>query len=260
MTITQKIHGTNAQIYIYEEDGKQDLKVGCRSRWITPENDNFGFAKFVYENKAEFIEKLGIGRHFGEWAGPGINLGEGLSEKKFFLFNPKMYINKILPFRTHTVPILHDGKLSMNDIDSISQKLLEFGSAIVDGYMKVEGIVIDIDGKLYKKVFDPEETKWRKKDKIKTNRTEALDISYLLQPIRLEKLLSRDEKYIREYPYSLSIICKEYIEDLMNEGQITGDDEHIKLIKKTLGRNIFPFIKSEVLERIGGRVVKDDSL
>lgn len=76
MSITQKIHGSNAQVYIYKDNnGNMQLLTGSRSRWITPEDDNYGFAKFVYENKEEFIEKLGEGRHFGEWASPGINSG-----------------------------------------------------------------------------------------------------------------------------------------------------------------------------------------
>ena len=72
MTVTQKIHGTNAQIYIYEQDGQKHLLCGSRTRWIAPGNDNHGFAQFVYERKEKLIEALGLGRHFGEWAGPGI--------------------------------------------------------------------------------------------------------------------------------------------------------------------------------------------
>lgn len=39
--ITEKIDGTNGQIFI-DEDGK--FLIGSRTRWITPENDNHGFA------------------------------------------------------------------------------------------------------------------------------------------------------------------------------------------------------------------------
>ncbi len=40
--ITEKIDGTNAQICI-TEDGQ--FLTGSRTRWITPEDDNFGFSK-----------------------------------------------------------------------------------------------------------------------------------------------------------------------------------------------------------------------
>jgi len=40
--ITEKIDGTNAQIFM-PEDGQ--LLIGSRSRWITPDQDNFGFAR-----------------------------------------------------------------------------------------------------------------------------------------------------------------------------------------------------------------------
>lgn len=41
-TITEKIDGTNASIYI-GEDG--EFLTGSRTRWITPEDDNYGFAR-----------------------------------------------------------------------------------------------------------------------------------------------------------------------------------------------------------------------
>jgi hypothetical protein len=46
--VTEKIDGTNAQILI-TEDGQ--VFAGSRKRWITPQSDNFGFAKWVEENK-----------------------------------------------------------------------------------------------------------------------------------------------------------------------------------------------------------------
>src|SRR5882762_5274769 len=87
ISITQKIHGTNAQILIVEENGEKLLIPGSRTRWLSLGDDNYGFAKFCHDNKEEIIEKLGVGRHYGEWAGPGINAGEGLKEKTLFLFN-----------------------------------------------------------------------------------------------------------------------------------------------------------------------------
>jgi hypothetical protein len=74
--ITEKIDGTNGQI-AFNEEGQ--MFVGSRSRWITPEMDNHGFARWAYENEAE-LRKLGPGRHFGEWWGSGIQRGYGLQK------------------------------------------------------------------------------------------------------------------------------------------------------------------------------------
>ena len=81
--VTEKIDGTNAQVYI-GDDGT--ILAGSRTRWITPENDNFGFAAWVRDNTDELL-KLGPGSHFGEWWGAGIQRRYGLNEKRFSLFN-----------------------------------------------------------------------------------------------------------------------------------------------------------------------------
>ena len=84
-SITEKIDGTNACIYI-GEDG--EFLTGSRTRWITPEDDNYGFAKWALAHKDELMA-LGPGRHFGEWWGSGCQRGYGLTngEKRFSLFN-----------------------------------------------------------------------------------------------------------------------------------------------------------------------------
>lgn len=61
--ITEKIDGTNAQICILEDNR---IIAGSRTRWITPEDDNFGFARWVKEHEDE-LRLLGPGSHFGEW-------------------------------------------------------------------------------------------------------------------------------------------------------------------------------------------------
>lgn len=60
--ITEKIDGTNAQVVV-GEDGS--VRAGSRKRWITPEDDNFGFAAWVRRNEEE-LRELGPGQHFGE--------------------------------------------------------------------------------------------------------------------------------------------------------------------------------------------------
>lgn len=249
MSITQKIHGSNAQILIRESVGDQQyaINAGSRTRWLTPEDDNYGFCKWVYANKEQLIAALGPGRHFGEWAGPGINSGEGLKEKTLCLFNWRRWIGKDLPKNVTTVPLLYNGILSLDAIDSAMEHLKTYGSSLVPGYLKPEGIVIDIDGQLYKNVFDAEEVQWKQTTKIIKERGPTKDVGYLLQPMRLEKLLSRDEAYIREYPVSLSRICSDYVKDLQQEDQLQGQNEdEVKAELKALGKQIFYFVKSIV--------------
>lgn len=252
MTVTQKIHGTNAQILIEKYDDETaalvgrtyTMRAGSRTRWLLPSDDNYGFSKWAWENQDELINKLGEGRHFGEWAGPGINSGEGLKEKTFCLFNWKRFIGKELPKNVTTVPMLYKGAISLNEINNAMDRLRTQGSMLVPGFMKPEGVVIEIDGQLYKNVFDAEEVKWKQTEKtIKV--LDDVDVSYLLQPLRLEKILSRDEAFIRNYPESLSLICSTYFNDLVAENQfIYENEDQLKSQKKSLGRQIFYFVKS----------------
>lgn len=249
MNITQKMHGSNAQIYIYkDEEGTLQLKPACRTRWITLDDDNAGFAQFVYENRQTLIDALGQGRHFGEWCGPRINSAEGLTEKTLFLFNWRRWSKVELPNRVSTVPVLYTGKISMDAIEDAMKDLKENGSRAVKDFMKPEGVVIEIDGQFYKKAFELEEVAWNKpKDKNPVIR-EYLDVSHLLQPKRLEKLLSRDSQYIERYPESLKAICADYVKDLEDEQQLVGDEDEVKGIKKALGKSIFHFVKSIINE------------
>jgi len=240
MSITQKLHGTNAQIFI--GDG---TLAGSRTRWLTLEEDNYGFAKFVHDNRDEIIIKLGPGRHYGEWCGPGINSGEGLPEKRLYLFNWHQFKNKELPSQIGTVPVLYSGKFSWQSIEDEMHRLKTGGSRISPGYMKPEGIVIQLGEQRFKRVFLPEDVKWTGERKIRIPKNYP-DVSYLLQPLRLEKLLSRDEILIRNYPESMKTIFSLYYQDLLNEGQITATAEELIAIKKALGAHLFPFIKEQM--------------
>jgi len=84
ITVTEKLDGTNAQIFI-GEDG--EFSVGSRKRWIVPGDDNYGFARWAYGRQDELIATLGIGRHFGEWWGQGIQRRYDMEKKQFSLFN-----------------------------------------------------------------------------------------------------------------------------------------------------------------------------
>ena len=135
--ITEKIDGTNAQIYIGKDGG---FLVGSRKRWITPEDDNYGFAKWAYENKDELL-KLGIGHHFGEWWGEGIQREYGLDEKRFSLFNISRWL-KERPECCHVVPVLYQGIFDTTNIRFTLENLEKNGSVASIGFNNPEGIII----------------------------------------------------------------------------------------------------------------------
>ena len=137
--ITEKIDGTNGCIYI-GEDG--EFLVGSRSRWITPEADNHGFARWAYEHKDELLG-LGIGRHHGEWWGCGIQRNYGMKEKRFSLFNVSIWgDDAIRPACCHVVPVLFRGLFDTYVVDRCIEKLVAQGSIASPGFHKPEGIVV----------------------------------------------------------------------------------------------------------------------
>jgi RNA ligase len=152
--IQEKIDGTNALIEI-----KQDpccpvcltVRAGQRTKWIPWPNgpDNFGFGRWVKEHETE-LKALGPGLHFGEWYGSGIQRGYGLSDKRFALFRqPK---NGTIPGCCQIVPTLFEGPFSTPCVDYFIQALRENGSRLVPGFMKPEGVVVQLvaSGALYK--------------------------------------------------------------------------------------------------------------
>lgn len=130
--ITEKIDGTNAQVII-TDDGK--IGAASRSRLITPDDDNFGFARWVKENEDELI-KLGPGRHFGEWWGGKIQRGYGLHEKRFSLFNVSRWEDPASrPACCSIVPILYRGDFSTRMVDELIEQQMQplVSSTIVSG-------------------------------------------------------------------------------------------------------------------------------
>jgi hypothetical protein len=153
MIVTEKIDGTNSQIVIEALEGYEDpdalickdglaMYAGSRSRWLTPKQDNFGFARWVLEHSEELFD-LGIGRHFGEWWGQGIQRGYGLKEKRFSLFNTARWSDDaVRPSCCHVVPVLHEGLCSTEIAFKCIAYLKLNGSEAVPGWMKPEGIVV----------------------------------------------------------------------------------------------------------------------
>lgn len=137
--ISEKIDGSSGCIYI-GEDGT--FLTGSRHQWITPEKDNFGFSRWCHQNKDELM-KLGVGLHFGEYYGVGIQRGYHLSERRFALFNTNKWSDPVVrPKCCEVVKILYEGEFKTPAIDDVLFELKTTGSKSVPGYMNPEGIVI----------------------------------------------------------------------------------------------------------------------
>lgn len=137
--VTEKIDGTNASVYVPEDDGP--LLAGSRNRWITPEADNFGFAAWVRDN-AEGLRTLGPGLHFGEWWGQGIQRRYDQDRKRFSLFNVDRWADE-RPECCDVVPVLaRFGEFSTEIITKTMRVLEECGSAAAPGFMRPEGLVV----------------------------------------------------------------------------------------------------------------------
>ena len=148
--ITEKIDGTNAQVEILE-DGT--VRAGSRNRYITPEQDNYGFARWVREHEEELRVGLGIGRHYGEWWGSGVQRGYGLlnGEKRFSLFNTGRWARigteitgkqHHAPECCHVVPVLSIYTLDTEHIKEVLERLRTEGSVASPGFMNPEGVIV----------------------------------------------------------------------------------------------------------------------
>lgn len=124
---TVKLHGTNAGI-TRKEDGS--LVYRSRTREITPEDDNAGFARHMAANEPTLlgifnvIEGDGDKALFGEWCGAGVQSSVGISaeSKMFVVFGARVGESWIehralpaprtLAFSTFTITPLGHGRLT----------------------------------------------------------------------------------------------------------------------------------------------------
>lgn len=154
--ITEKIDGTNGCIKI-TEDGR--MYVGSRTRWITTQNDNMGFAVWAYSHMEDLLT-LGVGTHYGEWWGQKIQRGYDLKEKRFSLFNTSRWsdagyddqngVHHSRPSCCHVVPVLYEGMFDTLNVLALKEELRERGSVAAPGFMRPEGVVIyHVQGNLY---------------------------------------------------------------------------------------------------------------
>lgn len=162
---TEKIDGTNGSIYIGVDgvafDAPMIILAGSRNRWLTTQDDNFGFARWVEEHREELITGLGPGLHHGEWWGAGIQRRYGLSEKRFSLFNTNLWSDDaVRPACCGVVPLLAEGM----DIRAVTEEAMAIlrkeGSHAAPGFMRPEGVVVfhTASGQLFKATLENDES------------------------------------------------------------------------------------------------------
>lgn len=140
--ITEKIDGTNACVVV-SEDGV--VYTQSRRRYVTVDDDNFGFARWAQNHAGALSQALSPGYHYGEWFGLGIQRGYGLDQKRFVLFDTLRWEDN-MPQNSLVglVPVLARGNAgSLNIlIAEALQTLATGGSVAVPGYNNPEGLVI----------------------------------------------------------------------------------------------------------------------
>lgn len=117
-----KLHGTNAGIRV--KDGK--ITAQKRSETITLENDNFGFALWVEQNRkwleSLYIDGIVLSQDFvihGEWAGPGVQKGVAVSkipQRTFFAFAIETFDTK----KFYTSPQLMNLHFYLRDLENVT--------------------------------------------------------------------------------------------------------------------------------------------
>lgn len=144
-TITEKLDGTNSCVVVTDH---AEVFAQSRKRLITPEDDNFGFAKWVYNYQDTLWRVLGPGYHYGEWYGQGIQRNYGLTEKRFALFN----VDRWTPAYEagefddveglEVVPVISVGTFGDSVVRGALESLELKGSFAAPGFYKPEGIVV----------------------------------------------------------------------------------------------------------------------
>lgn len=163
ITITEKIDGTNAAVgvIVLEDTNEEDARLGTvvevedasylvyaqsRTRIIVPGKDNYGFALWVSQHATELAAGLGVGLHFGEWWGVGINRAYDIHERRFSLFNTSRWgaeSETQPPACCSVVPVL--GEMDCFDsslIENIGIALAQTGSVAAPGFKNPEGVVV----------------------------------------------------------------------------------------------------------------------
>jgi hypothetical protein len=183
ITVTEKIDGTNAAIAVRRATGLVDAQRGesigvrvgdewwavfaqSRNRIITPGKDNYGFARWVWDNAHALVETLGTGVHYGEWWGSSIQRRYELNHKRFSLFDTDKHADVdavIGGVPVSAVPVLYRGPMDTAKVDECLRSLAAFGSAAAPGFANPEGICVyhHASRKIFKATLDANDAgKW----------------------------------------------------------------------------------------------------
>lgn len=151
-------------IYLQHEDDIYEVRAGSRNRWLTAEQDNYGFFQWVQAN-AKGLVNLGEGLHYGEWWGLGIQRGYNQQHKRFSLFNAGRWNEDNLPEvpGLGVVPVLQHctGDFVVEAIAKQRAELLHTGSKAAPGFMRPEGIIVFVAEarQYFKVIFEGDEPK-----------------------------------------------------------------------------------------------------
>lgn len=155
--ITEKLDGTNGVVHVTDAGV---VLAGSRSRWITPEQDNHGFARWVCEHEGELREGLGPGTHYGEWWGLGIGKRYPGVPKTFSLFNTVRWGEK-WPACCSVTPVLYEGLFTTEAVEAVIQRLRDGGSVAAPG-CRAEGVVVfHVQGHLLFKKTLEKDAEWK---------------------------------------------------------------------------------------------------
>lgn len=185
--ISEKIDGSNSCVVVEDYTGVADIsdeeratilgftvtdagvfgvRAQSRSRFILPGKgkDNFGFAAYTQDNAVALVKTLGVGYHYGEWYGSGIQSGYGLlnGERHFALFPTARHTMWSDDYEKYTAvpgleiaPELYEGPFGEgNCIEDCLNLLRENGSFAQSarGFARPEGVVVQfkLSGARYK--------------------------------------------------------------------------------------------------------------
>lgn len=150
--VTKVMDWDTSQIldYVLEAGAWYQIGAQSRTRMLTRKEDNFGFAKWVQENSVDLVKVLGVGTHFGEWWGHGIQRGYSLDkgDRRFSLFNTRRWSQGNDPWGLDKVPglgmvpILSVEPFSTDEARNSVEFLREKGSQAAPGFMRPEGVCV----------------------------------------------------------------------------------------------------------------------
>lgn len=155
MIVTEKLDWTNACIVI---DAEWNISAQSRNNIITPDKDNYWFARWV-ENNKEQLKKLWEWYHYWEWWWNWIQRWYWMKEKKFSLFFYRWVWE--IPSIVSIVPTIYEWPFCTKKIDEIMEEMRIHWSYATK-FMNPEWIIIfhKWANMVFKKTIEWDEWKW----------------------------------------------------------------------------------------------------